>query len=527
MTHEAIELHALLHRIAVRTGIAAAWGIVARAGAAAGGGLLLWALATMIVPVPFPLGRSAVALGAILAATWSVLVWRCRPSASVAAQIADRRAGLCDRLSTAVELLARSPQPAGLARLQVADAVIAAQGVEPRAVAPLRVPRETWLAGAACLLLLLWAHFLVGWSLPATPAAKALAVVHREGQSVIAAGRRLEAVGRSQALPEAQRLAPQVQALGRRLEGPRVDREQALGLLRDVGRQLGAAQDLLQRQLDASLPQTNAPGASSRPTSAAQAGADGQRLQRLDAAVRQVRALTGQLERGGAPVDPQSLSTQLRALAESLDQMNAPVSTRERINQARQEAAQGHLSAASGSLNEAMQDLQGLERMVGDEQALGDARQNVQQSAARIAEQGPLGGANVPVSGEPSPSAPPPQASGPNPPSGTTDETGAPPPPGPNQGSLPGQGTGPQLGAATPRLQGTRVQVHVQGVPGEGPSSMREIVAPGQGGTSRLPAGRPPAAVAHELDRAMSEAPLPPTFLQLVRQYFETQGGTP
>ena len=527
MTHEAIELHALLHRIAVRIGITAAWGTVARAAAAAGGGLLLWALATMVVPVPFPLARCAVAVGATLAATWLVLVWRCRPSASVAAQITDRRAGLCDRLSTAAELLARFPQPVGLARLQVGDAVIAAQGVEPQAVAPLRLPREAWLAGAACVGLLLWAHFLVGWSLPSTPAAKALAVIHREGQSVVAAGRRLEAAGRSQALPEAQRLAPQVQALGRHLEGPRVDREQALGLLQNVARQLGAAQDLLQRQLDASLPQTNAPGTSSRPTSASRAATDGQRLQRLDAAVRQVRALTGQLERGGAPVDPQSLSTQLRALSESLDQMNAPVSTRERVDQARREAAQGHLSAASGSLNEAMQDLQGMERMFGDEQALGDARQNVQQSAARIAEQGPLGGANVPVSGEPSPSAPPPEASGPNPPSGTTDEAGAPPPPGPNQGSLPGQGTGPQLGAATPRLQGTRVQVHVQGVPGEGPSSMREIVAPGQGGASRLPAGRPPAAVAHELDRAMSEAPLPPAFLQLVRQYFETQGGTP
>jgi len=527
MTHEAIEIMVLLGRVSLRIGIVAAWRMLARAGAAAAGGLLVWALATMVVPVPFPLGRCAAAIGVLLAVACPLLVLRLRPATSTAARIADRHAGLHDRLSTAVELLALPAPPVGLARLQVADAGIAAQGVEPSTVAPVRVPREIWLVLAACLLLSLWAQFLDGWSLPATPAAKALAVVHREGWSITETGRRLEAAGRSRALPEARRFGPEVRALGQRLEGQRVDREQALGLVADLSRQLAAAQDLLQRRLDASLPQPQAPAATSPSPSVAQEDAGAQRVARLDAVVRQVRALTGQLEPGAQPIEPQVLSAQMRALADALDRMNAPASMRQRVDRARREAAQGHLSAASGSLGDALQDLQALERMAGDEQALGEAQRNMQQSATRIAEPGLLGGADAHVSTESSPSGPPPQAPGPNPPSPSTSESGTPPPPGPNQGSLPGQGTGPQLGPAAPRLGGTHVPVHIEGIPDQGPSATREIVAPGQAEESHLPAGRLPASVAHELDRAVSEAPLPPAYVVLVRRYFENQGGVP
>ncbi len=527
MMHEALELTALLRGIARRLATVATWQRLARGAAWTAGALVAWALATMVLPVPLPLGRVSLVLAALLLGAYPVILRLSWPTALDTARITDRRAGLQDRLSTAVELLAQSARPPGLARLQVADAVAAAQDLDPRRVAPLRAPREAGLVLAGGLALLLWSLFLSGWSLPATPAARALAVVHREGRSITEAGRRLEALGTSQALPEARRFGPQMRALGERLQGPRMDRERALGLVQDFNRQLGATQDLLHRQLEASLPEVQAPGGGRRAPAASPSASGGDRLQRLNAAVREVRGLTGQLERGGQPVEPRMLSREMRALANSLEEMNAPVSTRQRVAQARREASQGHLSAAAGSMNEALQDLEGLERMAGDAQALGDARQSMQQAATRIAKSGPLGaGSDARASETPSESTSSPQASGPNPPS--IDESGtAPPPPGPNQGSLPGQGTGPQLGAAAPRLQGTHVPEHLGGTPGQGPSTMRLIVAPGQTGTSHVAARRLPASVAHELDQSVSEAPLPPAYVSLVRQYFQTQGGAP
>jgi len=133
----------------------------------------------------------------------------------------------------------------------------------------------------------------------------------------------------------------------------------------------------------------------------------------------------------------------------------------------------------------------------------------------------------IDANGRSSKSAPPPTASGPNAPTEPSSDAGPPAPPGPNQGSLPGKGTGGRLGAPSPRIRATRAEEHLPGIQGEGPSTIKEIVAPGQAGASRLPAGRTSPAVTREIDRAMSQAPLPPAYLTLIRQYFETLGGTP
>jgi len=527
MTHEATVLRALLRRVAFRLGVAAASRTVARAAAASGAALVLWALLTAVVPVPFPLAQLAGGIGGALALAFVALSWRCRPSLAQAAQTADRRAGLADRLSTALELLGRPAPPLGLSRLQIADAMAVSHTVIPRAVAPLRVPRDAALAAAACVVLLVWARFLVGWSLPATPSARVATVIRYEGQAIVDVGRQLEAAARSQGLPETQRMAPRVEELGQRLESSRIDREQALGLLRDADRQLSAAQQQVERQLNAALSPGRTGGTASQTPTPEGSETAAQRLERLTAAVRQVRQLTGQLERGGSPVDPRQLSTQMQALSDSLDQMNAPVSAQQNVATARKEAAAGHLAAASGALNEAIENLQDMEQMAGDDEMLGEATTDVQASASRVAEASPPGGSNVAPETGSSTTAPPPQASGPNPPTAPSDEAGPPAPPGPNQGSLPGKGTGGRLGAPSPRLRGTRTEVHLSGMQGEGPSTIKEIVAPGQGGTSRLPAGHPSPQVTREIDRAMSQAPLPPAYLTLIRQYFETLGGTP
>jgi hypothetical protein len=75
-----------------------------------------------------------------------------RISPLVAAQIADDRAGLQERLSTAVELLDRGSQ-SEIAQAQVADATRHAQQLRPAQVLPWRMPRQwRWLAAAAALL---------------------------------------------------------------------------------------------------------------------------------------------------------------------------------------------------------------------------------------------------------------------------------------------------------------------------------------------------------------------------------------
>jgi hypothetical protein len=174
---------------------------------------------------------------------------------------------------------------------------------------------------------------------------------------------------------------------------------------------------------------------------------------------------------------------------------------------------------------EALQELQGLDRMLDDEQALGDAKRQVQQSAERIAQQARGGGtAQSAQQGPPdnsratAPGATPPAPGG---------EDAPPPPPGPNQGSRAGQGTGGTLGAPTPRLGGTRTQSRLEGLPNPGTTHVREIVGPGRAAPAQRAVGRPPADVAHEIDRALSRDPLPPSYLTLVRRYFETLGGAP
>jgi len=523
MMLEVRELGGVLERVARRLGAAAAIGTVVRAAVGAATGLLAWALVTLAVPVPFPLPAAAAAAALALAAAYPVLAWRLRPSLAAAARLTDRRLGLADRLGTAVDLLSRPGSIAGLARLQIADAVRAARGVDPRMVAPIRIPREAWVVVAGCVLLGLWAQFLLGWSFPGTPAARTLAVVHGEGRVLEEIGRRLAAAG-ARGLPGARRAAPRVQELGRRLASPQVTRRDAVAVLQNAGRQLAAAQETVERRLLAALPTpAGAPGAP--PPVRRETGA--QRLRALEDAVRQLRAVTGQLHPGGAPVDRADVSRRLRALSESLDQMGAPPEIRRSVAAARREADRANPSAAGRSLGDALQDLQALERMLGDEQALGEARRQVQQSSERIAESGPLGGSNGHQDTEPGGSSPTsPQAPGNNPVVPTSDEA-PPPPPGPHQGSLPGQGSGGTPGAPTPHLAGTRTPVQVPGIQGQGTSSLKEITAPGQTGTPRLPAGRPPAAVTHELDRALLREPLPPAYLVVIRRYFETLGGTP
>jgi hypothetical protein len=518
---EGQELHRLLRPIERRLALVSASRLLSRGAAVAASVLLAWGLVTAVVPVPFPLPQLAAVLAATLAAGGAVALRWCRPTPLAAARVADNRAGLADRLGTAVDLLARGGRPSGLCGLQIRDALSAASRLEPRAVAPVRLPKDAWVAAALCLALAGWARFGAGLGIPGTPAGRMAATIHREGRALVDLGRRLDEAGRTRHLPATQRAAPSVQEAGRRLEAPRVGWDDALGQVREVVRQLQAAQDAVRRKINQAMTGARErPGLGGSGTPPARPAGDAERIEAARVALEDLAAALGP----GTGMSAQELARRLRALSESLDQVGAPPGVRAGVERARRAAESGQRGPSAAAMAEALQELQGIERMLGDEQTLGDARRQVQQSAERIAQRGrAAGSARSAQQGPPEPSQP--TASGPNPPAAGDDAT--PPPPGPNQGSLPGRGTGGTLGAPTSRLGGTRTQSRLEGLPGPGTTQVREIVGPGRAAPAQRASARPPADVAHEIDRALSQDPPPPSYLTLVRRYFETGGGAP
>jgi hypothetical protein len=515
MTREAAILHDVLRRVAFRIGVGHAFRWTTRAGAVVGLIVLGWALLTTIFPLTLPsrevaiLGVGGLVIGAVLSALLS------RPSPLVAARVTDHRLGLADRLSTAVELLGRPLPPRGLIRLQIADAVVVAQGVRPRSAAPVTLPRDAWVAVAIAVLIALWVQFLQGWTIPGLPAARSVAVIHREGRTLTTISRQLETASRARGLPEARRAAPGLLDLGQRLQGPRVTRPDALRMLQDAGRQLQSAQSRVERRLGGAGLRGTTGSQGTRVTPSSPTGSP-----RLQQTIQELQSLTGRLrsEKDAARDD---IAQRLGRISEALEQMNAPLSTRRDVASARREVEQGRPGSAASALGDAMQDLEGLERMLGDDQALGDAKRQVEQSSERIAQGGPLGTGQKATSQASPGSEPPSQSPGPNPVAPASEDAAA-PPPGPNQGSLPGEGRGSRSGVPTPRLGGTRVEEHLTGRQGEGTAITRDLLAPGRAGVPQLPALPVPADVAHQNDRAVARDPLPPAYLTLIRRYFET-----
>lgn len=514
MTREAAILRDVLRRVALRIGIDRALWWMARGAVILGLVILAWALLTMALPVPLPLREVVTAGTAGLAIVTPILVWILRPSLLGAARVADRRLELADRLSTAVELLTRPAAPHGLPRLQIANAVAVAQGVLPRSAAPIRFPREALVAVAIAGAVALWVQFFQGWTIPGLPASRNVAVIHREGRTLTAIGRQLDAASRARGLPETRRAAPAFLDLGQRLQAPRVTRGDALRLLQDAGRRLQSAQSRVQRRLGGAGLHSGPGAQDARPPASSPADSA-----RLEQTIQELQSLAGRLrsERGASDDIAQRLGT----VSESLEQMNAPLPARRDVANARRDLERGRAGSAASALGDAMQELEGFERMLGDDQALGEAKRQVERSAERIAQGGPLG-AGSKATAQPSPdSGPTPQAPGPNP-VASADEGTAPPPPGPNQGSLPGEGRGARQGAPTPRFGGSRAEEHLTGRQGEGTSITRDLLAPGRAAAPRLPASRVPADIVHQNDRALARDSLPPAYLTLIRRYFET-----
>jgi hypothetical protein len=516
------DLYDVLSRVGLRLGVGRVLRILTRTAIPAFAGVLLWALLGTVLPVPRPPRPLLWGLGAGLAGAFPLLLLWFRPPARIAARVIDRRLGLADRLSTAVELLDRSVPLSGLERLQVAQAVEVSRGVLPREAAPVRVPRDLWGAAAIVGGALLSAHFLYGWALPGTPAARSVAVIHEEGHVLVEIGRQLGALGRAHALPEARRAASRILELGRRLEGPRLDRMAALGLLRDESRQLQDAQEMTERALIGVAPARRV-GSGSDERLRGPAPRPG--VDQVHRAVHDLESLAAQVHSREALARNPGLLQRIRLLSESLDQMSAPQSSRETVARARREMERGHLPEAAAALRDALQQMQRLERMMDDAQALSDAREQVRRSTERITT-GSARDTAQQVRRQSSSDSPTSTSPGSAPVEKGASE-GPPPPSGPNEGSLPGQGQGRILGTLTTRPGAVRVPQRVEGQESDGGSVVTELTAPGQGGTPRLAGVRPPRDVMHEIDRTPSRDFVPRDYLTIIRKYFEALGSVP
>ena len=186
----------------------------------------------------------AVAAGAVVGALYGWL----RPVASMdAAQIADERAGLKERLSTAVEL-SRLPTRSEVAEVQIADAAKHAQGLRPAEVLPWKPPPQ-WRYAAAALGLLMAAIYVP--DLPIFHSAQD----QKDREAIRMEGERLQKVAKQmeKQLPKSadenaailRRIQQQMKQLGKDMRNNRIPKKQAMLQANQLQKELKEAENKL------------------------------------------------------------------------------------------------------------------------------------------------------------------------------------------------------------------------------------------------------------------------------------------
>ncbi len=106
-------------------------------------GSAIWLLALgvyKLAPVPYAVAQGAAGVALLLTIIFFALGWRHKPSLAQTARWVDAREHLQERLSTALELSQTSGDESWRTLL-LADAARFAQGIDPRKLAPLRLPQ--------------------------------------------------------------------------------------------------------------------------------------------------------------------------------------------------------------------------------------------------------------------------------------------------------------------------------------------------------------------------------------------------
>lgn len=496
-----------------------AWHWAGRVAAVASAVVALLVLARAIIPLELPYPLLIVAGLALGVVTFVVVRLAARTSPLFAAQVLDFRFACADRLATAVELLTGRQRPTELAEVVLDDATTRAMALDLRRELRVGPDRATLAAVVLAAVAFVAAGALRGLSLPGTPAREVARTIQREGRRIERAAQALEEQARAERARISRRMASSMQRLGEALQRERMERSDALARLESLGRQLEAER----RQVQARREQLA--GQPPRPDLPLPADLFKQRAA-VDRALRQIREIADRLAEAKTPREREALMRQLASLSGGGEDGNVPARVREQAEIAREQVAQGDTGAARRTLAQSASELDDLRAMLADEEGLQQGQRDLQRSAEQIARGAP----GAPADTEQAPQAsarPGTVAPGDRPP---IESQGAEPteaPAGPNQGTLPGQGTiAEKLGPRTQRLEGDRKESRVRGLQGEGRTTTSELLGPGRSAQVRAPAGPAAAAARADADRYIARMRVPPEYREIVRRYFEALAAT-
>jgi hypothetical protein len=273
-----------------------------------------------------------------------------------AAQLADRRLGLKERLSSGIDFLQRGPADAMMAA-QLVDAVEHSQRVRPAEVFPFRLPREAkfFLGSLALLLALLFVPELSLFQSPTVRAQKA--AIRKEGVRVeqLAKDYRKRDVARNSQI--AKRIAANMQALGEEMRHGHLSKKQAMVRMahltkemRDAQRQMALANT--PRSLDQAADQLHqaaqaAPRQGMPPEAAKMMAAMAGALDKKDyqAAAQLLQQLAEKLQNGTMkPEEAKAAAAALSQMASALKGTSLDAAAKQMQTAAKQLAAASKLS---------------------------------------------------------------------------------------------------------------------------------------------------------------------------------------
>lgn len=250
-----------------------------------------------------------------------------------AARLADERAGLQERLSTAIHILDQQ-KSSPLARAQLADAARASQALQAAQLLPYRAPRRwPWLLGAAALLL--GFIFLPEWGVFLSSQEKQdREAMRAEGRKIQRVARDLEKAADKRKSEEEGRVMKQLSRtmhrLGRDQERSRISKKQAMLKMEDLqqklreveaqrqagraGKQRAAAEDLRR-----AAEESRKAGGSER-AAAMEKMADSLERGDMKAAAQQLQKISERLDQGKASAgDMKQAAADLEKIAGALE----------------------------------------------------------------------------------------------------------------------------------------------------------------------------------------------------------------
>lgn len=316
--------------------------------------------------------------------------WTRRVSPLVAAQVADEKAGLKERLSTAVELAA-APERSHLAEAQISDAIEHAKQLRVAEMLPWRAPRQLKYLAAAGVVLLA-AIFVPELPLFHSKQERLDAeVMKQEGARLQKLAKTLEKKVAEKKEKDSndeilRKVSREMQKLGKDQARSRVSKKQALLAMNDLQKQIkeeenkltggpaGKSMEKVSAEMKAAADRQKQEGAPDGGKALKQM-AENLEKKDFDAAKKQLEELAKKVQSGNLKPE------EAKQLAETMEQM-AKSMAGSNLNEASEQ-----LKDAASKLQEAAKQAQKLEQQMAQAKTEGE-RQQLQQQMQQALQQG-------------------------------------------------------------------------------------------------------------------------------------------